>query len=158
MSEPTGVTIAEEPLGSPDARALIGELDRALEALYPPENNFLDLPAEDVGDGRGVFVIARVDGLAVGCGAVRVLDDDPATVEVKRMYVRPAARGRGVGRLVLDALEQWARARGARRAVLEAGERQPEALRLYERAGFHRIPCFGAYAASSDSVCYEKLF
>ncbi|MEY2402479.1 MAG: putative acetyltransferase [Acidimicrobiaceae bacterium] len=143
------LTIAPEPLDSADARRLISELDAHLNSLYPPEDNFTDLPTADV------FLIARLDDVAVGCGAVRFLDAD--TAEVKRMYVAPAARGDGVGRQLLDELEQFARGRGAQRLVLETGPLQVEALALYERAGFAPTPCWGDYAHGNNSICYEKL-
>jgi GNAT superfamily N-acetyltransferase len=95
-----------------------------------------------------------VDGHAVGCGALRRLD--PATGEIKRMYVAPSARGGGVGARILAELERHARALGLRRLVLETGERQASAVRLYERAGFVRIPCFGEYAAAPLSLCMGK--
>jgi GNAT superfamily N-acetyltransferase len=87
---------------------------------------------------------------------LRPLADD--TVEIKRMYVRPAARGLGLGRRILAALETAAESMGARRIVLETGAYQPEAQALYERSGYRRIPCFGAYAGDPLSVCYERLF
>jgi putative acetyltransferase len=142
------LTIAPEPLDSADARRLIGELDEHLNSLYPPEDNFTELPTADA------FLIARVDDVAVGCGAVRFLDAE--TAEVKRMYVGPLARGSGVGRQLLDELESFARERGARRLVLETGPLQPEALALYERAGFVTTPCWGEYAHGNNSICFEK--
>jgi GNAT superfamily N-acetyltransferase len=99
-------------------------------------------------------VIAKADGLAVGCGAFRMLDE--VTAEVKRMYVDPAVRGRGVGREILDHLESAAHALGARRLVLETGTLQAEAISLYRRAGFKPIDCFGEYATSPTSLCFEK--
>jgi putative acetyltransferase len=142
------VTIGPEPLDSDDARALITELDDFLTALYPPEDNFLELPTADV------FLVARIGGDAVGCGAVRFIE--PGVAEVKRMYVRPAARGNGIARQMLGALEAFAVESGARRLVLETGELQLEALALYEGFGFELIPCFGEYASSKTSRCYEK--
>jgi GNAT superfamily N-acetyltransferase len=143
------LTVAAEPLDSAEARRLIGELDAHLAGLYPPEENFLSLPVADI------FLIARVDGQAVGCGAVRFIDE--TTAEVKRMYVAPPARGAGVAWRMLSELEAFARGKGATRLVLETGERQPEAIALYERAGFTLIPCFGEYASSKSSRCFEKL-
>jgi GNAT superfamily N-acetyltransferase len=142
------LTIAPEPLDSADARWLIGELDDHLNSLYPPEDNFTELPVADL------FLIARIDGAPAGCGAVRFID--PTTAEVKRMYVAPAARGNGVGRQLLENLEAFARAQGAERLVLETGPRQLEALALYERAGFTVTPCWGEYAHGNNSICYEK--
>src|SRR3979409_2276856 len=101
----SGLTISAEPLDSADALRLIGELDDHLNSLYPPEDNFTDLPTADA------FLIDRTDDVPVGCGAVRFLD--APTAEIKRMYVSPAARGSGVGRRLLEDLEAFARARGA---------------------------------------------
>jgi putative acetyltransferase len=142
------LTTSVEPLDGADARRLIGELDDHLNSLYPPEDNFTELPSADA------FLIARVDDVAVGCGAVRFLDS--STAEVKRMYVSPVARGTGVGRRLLEDLEAFARARGAQRLVLETGPLQVEALALYESVGFVAIPCWGAYAHGQNSLCFEK--
>ncbi len=149
------VTIAAEPLDTPGVGRLLDDLDAYLNGLYRPEENFLDLPADDVVEGRGTFLVARLDGVVVGCGAARQLED--TTAEVKRMFVDPAARGRGVGRLILAELEAWALAAGMTRLVLEAGDRQEEAIRLYRRFGFRPIPCFGEYAAAPLSSCFEKF-
>lgn len=92
--------------------------------------------------------------IAVGCGGLRALDD--AHGEIKRMYVVPERRGTGVATAILTALEGEARGRGWTRLVLETGDRQPDAVRLYEREGYTRIPNFGYYAESPLSICYEK--
>ena len=73
------------------------------------------------------------------------------------MYVRPESRGTGVGKLLLAALEDEARALGAERVVLETGVAQPESIGLYERAGYRAVPCYGAYAVSSSSRCFERV-
>ncbi len=148
------VTITPEPLDTPDSRRLLRALDDYLNGLYRPEENFLDLRAEDVRDGRGTFLVARRDGEAFGCGAVRRLS--PSTAEIKRMYVDAPARGRGLGSRILAELEAWAAAAGMSRLVLEVGDRQTEAIRFYERAGFRPIPCFGEYAGAQLSRCFEK--
>ena len=90
----------------------------------------------------------------MGCGAIRLLKDGNA--EVKRMYVVDAARGLGLGRRMLAALEQEAKAIGATGIVLETGTRQPEALGLYASAGYERIQPFGEYVGSPSSVCMAK--
>jgi GNAT superfamily N-acetyltransferase len=77
--------------------------------------------------------------------------------EVKRMYVHPAHRGRGIGRAILSKLESLARLYGYTTMRLETGVRQPEAIHLYESAGFLRIPCYYPYSDSPLSVCYEKF-
>jgi GNAT superfamily N-acetyltransferase len=150
------LTISTGALGDGDVLALIAELNVELALRYPePGANHFRLDPDEVAAGRGALLLACVDGAPVGCGAVRLLDAD--TAEIKRMYTRPAARGRGVGRALLAALEAEARTLGARRLVLETGTRQHEALALYESHGFVRIPPFGEYIASADtSVCMER--
>lgn len=101
------------------------------------------------------FVVATVDGVSAGCGALQPIDDQ--TVEVKRMYVRPAHRGAGIARRVLAALEDLAVGSHYPLIRLETGSRQPEAIRLYESAGYRPIPPYGPYVHSPLSLCYEKL-
>lgn len=91
--------------------------------------------------GTAHFLVAFGSDEATGCGAVHLISPDEA--ELKRMYVADAARGMGVGRALLVALEDAARELGAKRLVLETGVRQPEAIGLYESAGFERIEPFG---------------
>ena len=138
------------------ATSLISALNAELSALYPePGATHFRLDPDEVGPGRGAFLVAYADGAPVGCGAVRRLDDHDA--ELKRMYVVPSVRGRGIGRALLSALESEARALGAHRLVLETGIRQTEALALYRRASFVDIPPYGEYAASpGTSVCLAK--
>jgi putative acetyltransferase len=149
------VVIEDAPLTSPDVCALITRLNAELDARYPePGANFLQLDPDEVAPGRGAFVVARRGEVAVACGGIRVLPDvTPRTAEVKRMFVDEAARGRGIAGRILDVLRARARSLGARRLVLETGARQPEALALYARAGFHRIEPFGEYVGSPQSVC-----
>lgn len=147
--------IVREPLDSPAARELIAALDAELTSLYPdPRTRHFRLDADEVGDGRGGFLVAYVDGAPVGCGAVRLLADGDA--EIKRMYTVPAARGRGVARGVLAALEVEALGLGARRVVLETGSYSPDAMGLYASAGYERIEPYGEYVLSPTSVCYAK--
>ena len=102
-----------------------------------------------------MFLVIYRAGIAVGCGAVRLLDSE--TAELKRMYVVPPARGKGLGRRLVDGLEAEARTLGARRLVLETGTRQHAALGLYRASGFHPIPLFGEYRLSPEtSVCLGK--
>jgi GNAT superfamily N-acetyltransferase len=105
-----------------------------------------------------VVVIARDDdGTALGCGALRALGADVA--EVKRMYVDPSARGRGVAKAVLAGLEDAAHDRGWTTLRLETGPRQPEAIGLYSRAGYRPIEAFGNYVGAPDaegSLYFER--
>jgi ribosomal protein S18 acetylase RimI-like enzyme len=103
---------------------------------------------------RSAFVVARFDGQPVGCGALRPLDSESA--EIKRMYVLPSARRRGIGREMVGKLERLAAEFGYRFIRLETGNRQPEAIALYERCGFCRIPLYGEHIGDPVSVCFEK--
>ena len=104
-----------------------------------------------------VFLIALDDDgfTPVACGALRQIDDEHG--ELKRMFVIPERRGSGAATLVLRALEQLAHDElGWSRLVLETGDRQPDAIRFYEREGYTRIPNFGHYAQTPSSLCYER--
>ncbi|HEX4957192.1 MAG TPA: GNAT family N-acetyltransferase [Lacibacter sp.] len=99
-------------------------------------------------------VIAYENNLAVGCGAFKPFDS--GSIEIKRMYVLPAHRNKGIAVAVLLQLEQWAKEEGYSVAVLETGKKQPEAIRLYEKCGYSRIPNYGQYAGVENSVCMKK--
>jgi GNAT superfamily N-acetyltransferase len=150
------VTIERGELTDDVSRALIGELNAELSGAYPePGANHFGLDADEVAPGRGAFLIVRVDGRPVGCGALRRLDAE--TGELKRMYVDQTVRGLGLGRRLVAALEAEARALGMRRLVLETGTRQEAALALYRATGFEPIPLFGEYLLSPDtSICLGK--
>jgi putative acetyltransferase len=150
------LSIAAEPFDSADAQRLIQALDAGLAERYPPEQRFgPNLKAHHLIEGRGVFLIARAGGQAVGCGALRLID--ASTAEIKRMYVDPRIRGKGVGRAVLGQLEAAAREMGVTRLVLETGVHQHAAIALYRATGFSQVDCWGEYAASATSLCFEKL-
>jgi putative acetyltransferase len=134
------------------ARALIAQLDAYLQALYPAESNHL-VPVDSLRGPDVVFLVARLGTDVVGCGAL--VDRAGQYGELKRMYVRPDRRGAGVGRAILAALAAQARARGLRTLRLETGNAQPEALALYERAGFERCDPFGPYRDDPLSLFLE---
>lgn len=99
-------------------------------------------------------VVAYDDGQAVGCGAIKVFS--PEAMEVKRMYVLPECRKKGIARQVLAELEKWASELSYKKCVLETGKKQPEAIALYLRSGYHRIANYGQYAGIANSMCFEK--
>ena len=139
-----GFIIQRCAIQSSTALALIAALNAELTGRYPEEGaTHFRLDPDEVADGRGAFLIASRSGVPIGCGAVRRLDERQA--EIKRMYVSPEERGRGVGRVLLAALEAEARRLGLSHLVIETGVRQAEAIALYERAGFSRIAPFGEY-------------
>jgi putative acetyltransferase len=149
----TAITLRIESPRQADVMRLIEALDVYQSGLYPPESNhFLDIEAL-VGPGIRFFV-ARRDGRALGCGALRI---DPAGWgEVKRMFVSPEARGLRLGRRLLDRIEEEARQEGLGCIRLETGIHQPEALGLYRSAGYVEREAFGAYRPDSLSVFMEK--
>ncbi len=151
----TDLTLTRALLDSPAAQALIQALNRELDHRYPEEGaNHFRLDPEEVAEGRGGFFIAWHSGQPAGCGAVRLLD--AATVEVKRMYVCEALRGRGIATRLLARLVAEARQLGATRMVLETGERQFESVALYRRAGFVEIARYGEYVDSPLSLCMGR--
>jgi GNAT superfamily N-acetyltransferase len=140
---------------SDDGRHLIQQLDEDLRQRYPAIT-IHGLYPQDIADPSLTFLVASIDGQVVGCGALRYLE--PGVGEVKRMFVLPEFRGRGIARHILSALESTARERGYSTLRLETGTRQPEAIGLYRSAGYSEIPCFGEYADDLFSVCFEKRF
>ncbi|MFF3128333.1 GNAT family N-acetyltransferase [Streptomyces sp. NPDC057908] len=123
-----------------DARRLMRALQREQTGIYGFADDPTDTPPADFDPPHGLFVIAHHDGIAVGCGGVRLLDAD--TAEIKRMYVAETARGRGLGRRILEHLEQRAFDSGATQIVLETGWRNYGALTLYRQAGYGSRPSY----------------
>ncbi|MEU9506433.1 GNAT family N-acetyltransferase [Micromonospora sp. NPDC048170] len=104
----------------------------------------------------GAFLVAHLGGEPVACGGWRSHGDEGDTAELKRMYTAPAARGRGVARAVLAAVERSAREHARKRIVLECGDKQPEAIALYTAAGYERIPNFGYYRDAPGCISFAR--
>jgi GNAT superfamily N-acetyltransferase len=138
----------------PVAQELVAALLADLAERYGQEDSAPPPTAADFAPPDGAFVLAWLDGRPVGCGGLR--RHEPEVGEIKRMFVGPAARGRGVGRALLTALEDAARAAGYTEVRLETGVEQPEAMALYTSAGYHRIEGFGHYARYPTSRSYAK--
>ena len=144
----------------PEVITLLDALDHYLASLYAPEDNhILDVQALLAPGVR--FMVARLNGQAVGCGAVRLMAGEPATAgrpygEIKRMYVAPAQRGQRVAEQLLLRLEQQLRDEGINLARLETGGEQRQALRLYERCGYTQCAPFGGYPDNGLSLFYAK--
>jgi GNAT superfamily N-acetyltransferase len=145
--------LREEPYDGPTAQALIDAVQQEYVSRYGgPDESPVDPREFTPPDGR--FVVGYLDNVPVATGGLRRFDGD--TVEVKRMYVVPAARGRGLSRIVLARLEELAAEMGASRLILETGSKQPEAMSLYETSGYERIEKFGHYKCEPLSVSYGK--
>jgi len=146
------VTVEPASWDDPDVQRLAAEQQVEVRARYDGKGEPGTPPS--AADISVVLVARDEDGTAIGCGALRELGTGVA--EVKRMFVVPAARGRGVSKAVLTALEDVARERGWTTLRLETGPRQPEAIGLYTAAGYRPIEAFGAYAGHPDAD--ESLF
>jgi putative acetyltransferase len=142
----------ENPYSEAGAR-LIENLSAELGARYGDDGSGAFSP-DDVLVSGGAFVIAWIDGWAVGCGALRPLERGVG--EVKRMFVAKEFRRQGVAKRILEQLETIACVLGYRTLRLETGTRQPEAIKLYESAGYRRVHCYGRYVDNPLSVCFEK--
>jgi putative acetyltransferase len=150
---PTSAVITLERPDTTDAALLITELEAHLEPLYPRESRH-GLSVEQLIAEEVAFFLVRWDGTPASCGGIKLVDADYG--EVKRMYVRPQFRGSGLGKMMLRHLADYARAQGVDLLRLETGIHQREAIGLYERMGFRRIPPFGAYTDDPLSLFYEK--
>ena len=148
------------PITHPDAAALVEEVQQEYVARYggpdetPLEPGYFEAP-------QGAFFVGYLDGAPVATGAWRrrrdvVVDGVDDTAEVKRMYVAPAARRRGLARAMLAHLEATARAAGAGAMVLETGLAQPEAIALYTSSGYLPIPGFGFYKDAPLARCFAR--
>ncbi|PQJ11821.1 GNAT family N-acetyltransferase [Flavipsychrobacter stenotrophus] len=135
-----------------DFRILVAALDKDLAIRDGADHSFfaqfnkIDLIKH--------VVVAYADNLPVGCGAIKEYTAD--TMEVKRMFVPVKKRGRGIASLILRELEAWAKEMNYRKCILETGEKQPEAIKLYKKNAYTVIPNYGQYADIESSVCFEK--
>jgi GNAT superfamily N-acetyltransferase len=141
-----------------DAVDLIHRLNAQLAEEYPgPGANHVRLDAEEVAPGRGAFLLVRLDGVPVACGAVRLVEEPTGAAEIKRMYAAPEVRGRRIGAGMLALLEAEARSLGATSLVLETGPDSHAAIATYTRAGFVPRPAWGEYLLTPDtSACFTK--
>jgi putative acetyltransferase len=152
MSTPE-ISIGPEDPRQADVRRIIAESGAYLQALYPSDSNHLvDVDALAAPDA--LFLVARRNGELLGSITFRIIA--PGHAEIKRMFVRTQARGSGVGRRLLEALEDAARQRNVDRVSLETGIRQPEAIGLYRASGYRDCPPFGTYTPDPLSLFMTK--
>lgn len=136
----------------PDFKSLVALLDAELKLRDGADNAFYS-QFNKIDMIRNAVVFYE-DGKPVGCGAFKPFEE--GSVEIKRMYVVPGSRGRGVAAAVLNELEAWAAELQYSSCVLETGKRQPEAIRLYEKSGYKKMPNYGQYANIDNSICMSK--
>jgi GNAT superfamily N-acetyltransferase len=138
-----------EPLDGAAGRLLVAAFHEEVVKIYPfwtPATGPTADPHE-FEPPTGCFFVVYVDERAVGCGGFKRLDE--RTAEIKRMYVRPEVRGRGIARAILERLEATAGAAGCSHVRLDTGDRQPDALHLYRSAGYREIPDYNGNPAAS---------
>ncbi|PFG37115.1 acetyltransferase (GNAT) family protein [Flavimobilis soli] len=167
---PEGVTLTAVPWDDAESAELrtIQQAELAVRYADPDADEVpttSDIGRPPSADEIVVSLLLRVDGVPVGCAALRdvsgVSDEiggfhAPGTGEVKRVFVAPEYRGRGLSRLLMRGLEAYARAAGLRRLVLETGTKQHESVSLYRSIGFEPIERYGEYADSDESLCFAK--
>ncbi|TFC99635.1 GNAT family N-acetyltransferase [Cryobacterium sinapicolor] len=155
---PTTITI-ESPR-QPEITELLRLSGEYAQSLYPPESNFLLSVAELEQPGVAVYVARdatdRALGIAALVGGADTGDGSTSTAELKRMFVHPVHRGRGVAGRLLAGIETDAAARGIREIVLETGPESHAALSFYRGAGYREVPLFGQYLGEAFSVCFAK--
>jgi putative acetyltransferase len=150
-----GLDIHQVTTPNQDVRALLEELNATLAVHYEP-NQRHGLALEQLFQPSIRFFIAYLDQVPIGCGGIALFDD---YAEVKRMYVRPTARGRGVAKAILTRLADEAASAGRPVLRLETGVHQTEAIGLYQRSGFSQCAAFGPYAAMpTDAVALSRFF
>lgn len=137
----------------PEFTQLVKQLDAYLAITDGDEHAFYDQFNKT--DHIRHVILAMLEDGAVGCGAIK--EFSPTAMEVKRMFVVPAKRGKGIALAVLSELEKWAAELGYTHCVLETGARQVEAIALYTRAGYTRIANYGQYIGVENSRCFEKI-
>lgn len=139
---------------NPDFQKLVIDLDKDIWSRYPNEQqnfapfNFVDESAR--------VMMAYQDLVPIGCGCFRPMQEK-GVIEIKRMYVAPSFRGKGIGKLILYKLEQWAIEEGFTQSKLETGIHQPEAIAAYEKSGYSRIPNYEPYENIAVSICMMKI-
>ncbi len=147
------IRIIKTDASQPDFKKLVAFLDADLAERDGEDHSFYD--QYNKLHLIKYALVAYEKDLPVACGAIK--EFEPNVMEVKRMYVTPEKRGKGIATKVLSSLEDWARELGYQKCVLETGKRQPEAIALYTKNGYKIIPNYGQYAGIENSVCFEKF-
>ncbi|TXE12194.1 GNAT family N-acetyltransferase [Algoriphagus aquimarinus] len=146
------ITLNRTDSSNPDFIALVKLLDAYLAEKDGREHDFYNQFNTIVKLNN--VVVCSENGVPVACGAIKEFDAD--TMEVKRMFTKPEARGNGLASRVLTELEEWAAELGYKNCVLETGKRQVEAVALYKNKGYSIIPNYAQYIGIENSVCFRK--
>jgi GNAT superfamily N-acetyltransferase len=147
------ITIKRSSFTDNDFVLLISNLDDELNKRHDIQRIVYD--QYNKVDTIQTVIIAYINDVPIGCGCFKPFDD--STVEIKRMFVEPAYRGKGISKLILNELEKWAKELSYSRSVLETGIKLPEAIGLYEKSGYVRINNYRQYKDLPNSLCFEKI-
>jgi putative acetyltransferase len=147
------ITLKRTNSDDKDFQELVKELDIDLKIRDGEDHSFF--AQFNKIDSIKYVVLAYLNDRPVGCGAIKQYDN--STMEVKRMFVPPEFRGQGIASLVLKELEKWSKELNFKKCILETGQKQPEAIRLYHKNNYKVIPNFGQYEGVNNSVCFEKF-
>lgn len=131
---------------------LVKELDAYLAITDGDDHEFYD--QYNKLDSIKYVLVVYEDNKPIGCGSIKAFD--VKTVEIKRMYLKPEKRGRGIADRIIFELEKWAKELHYERCILETGERQVEAVQFYYKSGYKRAKNYGQYAGVENSLCFEK--
>ena len=153
LRDGTVATLRPVPYDHPVAQHLVEQVQEEYVQRYGGRDAAVVEAAEFL-PPRGIFLVAEVDGEAIGCGAWRVLS--PGVAEIKRVYVVPGFRRRGLAQIIVAALEDGVARSGHGSLVLNTGQEQPEALALYAALGYRPIDGYGIYACSPGAVFLGK--
>lgn len=138
------------------AQQLVADALADLAGRYGGSGDDTPVDATQFDPPEGAFLVAYLGGKPVGCGGWRGHGDSGEVAELKRVYTAPAARGRGVARSVLAAVERSARDHGRKRIILECGDKQPEAVAMYQTGGYERIEDFGLYQDAPGVLSFGR--
>jgi len=147
------LTIKRTTSDDTDFQQLVAHLDKYLSIIDGDEHAFY--AQYNKIDTLRNAVVCYEDTVPLGCGAFKAYDS--TTVEIKRMYVVPESRGKGIAGLILKELENWATELNYQEAVLETGKKQTDAVHLYQKSGYTIIPNYGQYENVENSVCMQKI-
>jgi len=147
------ITLQKTDSSNPDFLMLVNMLDHELQIRDGDDHPFYAQFNKLTNINH--VIVAYSNNHAVGCGAFRPYDAQ--SVEIKRMFVHPDYRSRGIASMMLEALEEWSKESGAMKCLLETGYNQPEAIALYKKAGYTEITNYGPYQDVANSVCMQKI-
>ncbi|PSL44852.1 acetyltransferase (GNAT) family protein [Chitinophaga niastensis] len=147
------INIIRTDANNTDFRSLVMELDKLLAKRNGEDQSFYE--QFNKLDNIKHSIVAYVDGVPAGCGAIKAYETDG--MEIKRMFVAPAFRGKGIATTILKALELWAAELHVSYCILETGKMLPEAIALYLKNGYDIIRNYGQYVGVTESVCFKKV-